>query len=321
MIKASIIIPTAGNRINFLEDTVDCSRKQNFPVFEYEIIVVDNSAGEKVSAVVNLANQNNGVPVQCIKEKKNGLHYARNAGARQAKGEIIVFIDDDVILPSDWLEFIISPFSDSKVGCAGGKVLPKWEAEKPLWLPLFDDGYLSLLDYGNQRIELKAAGIWGCNMAVRRKTFFEVGGSNVDFFSDKKLIWFSGDGECGLEDNILESGYKIIYEPKAFVYHRIPASRLTTEYFIDRFIFTGIHQSYSRIRKIKNRHLLGLRLFCYSMVDFSRAGFNYCLSLLARYRKIRFQADSCRYFSKACHAMRVILSKKLREHVFQKTYL
>jgi glycosyltransferase involved in cell wall biosynthesis len=320
-LRASVIIPTAGNRRTYLKDTLLAAQTQEFNTSEYEILVVDNSNGEQVKEIVNKVNNNGKKIVFYIKEENKGLHYSRHAGARDAKGGVLVYIDDDIILPVHWLEAILSPFKDPKVGCVGGKVLPQWEAEAPLWMSQFEPAYLSLLDYGEKPLELKDPAIWGCNMAVRKNIFFEVGGSNVDFFSDPKLMIFAGDGECGLEEKIYTAGYKLIYEPRAWIYHRIPASRLTPEYYYDRFIFTGIHESYTRIRRWRTQHLFFLRIILFACIDFVKACFKYVELLFGKVRNVRSRAEYYRYRSRARHGILTVFSNKLREHVLRKYYL
>jgi glucosyl-dolichyl phosphate glucuronosyltransferase len=319
--KATIIIPTAGNRIDYLCDTLVAVQNQTFPDQDYEIIVVDNSKAGNLIQIVDRINQSGNHIVSCIREENPGLHNARHAGAREATGDILVYIDDDIILPSNWLEAILSPFQDLTVGCSGGKVLPQWEAEVPPWLSQFHTAYLSLLDYGEKQKSLTDPAIWGCNMAVRKKTFFEVGGSNVDFFADQSLLWFSGDGECGLEDKILNAGQKIIYEPQAFVYHRIPASRLTPEYFYNRFIFTGIHESYTRVRKWNKRRFFFLKLISFAILDLFESALKFGYSLINKLRRIKSRADSYRLYSRARHATLLFFSKKFRDHVLKESYL
>lgn len=319
--KASIIIPTAGNRIDYLNDTLTNAQDLDFQHQEYEIILVDNSKQASLVGIVKKINHSEKHPVVYVREENPGLHNARHAGAKAAQGDILIYIDDDVILPEQWLSAISEPFRDPEIGCLGGKVIPKWEAEVPFWLSQFPIAYLSLLDYGEKQKSLKRPAIWGCNMAVRKTTFFNVGGSNVDFFADQRLIWFSGDGECGLEEKILKAGQKIIYEPRAFIYHRIPASRLTPEYFYNRFIFTGIHQSYTRVRKWKKKRLLFLRLLVFAISDFLKASSQYICSSFDKPQKVKLRADSYRLCSRARHAMLTVFSRKLREHVLRESYL
>ncbi len=133
----SAIVPTY-NRAKYLKDTLDSLQKQSLPKEQYEIIVVDQNSPDDTRQVAEKAG------VIYVNEPNLGLHYARHAGTRIARGEILAFTDDDAICHPDWLSEILRPYSDLSVGCVGGKILPKWEAEPPNWLKQYKE-YLSLL--------------------------------------------------------------------------------------------------------------------------------------------------------------------------------
>ncbi|HSU49435.1 MAG TPA: glycosyltransferase, partial [Segetibacter sp.] len=87
---------------------------------EIEVIVVDNnpSSGLTAPAVGEFED------VVLVNETRKGLSYARNAGINASKGEIIISTDDDVIVPSDWVENLVSPFVRADVMAVTGNVLP-----------------------------------------------------------------------------------------------------------------------------------------------------------------------------------------------------
>lgn len=321
MIKASIIIPSFGSRVEYLHDTIVSAHNQSMPRSEYEIIVVDNSPDGRVKEIVDKFNAEEQLSVRYVREIQAGLHSARHAGAREAAGEILVYVDDDVLTPSDWLTAITGPFRHPQVGCAGGKNILKFETEPPCWYAHFNGGGLSKLDLGDKVLELKYPGIWGCNMAVRKNIFYEVGGANVDSFGDPKLIWFSGDGECGLQEKIHKAGYKIIYDPKAWLYHRIPESRLRPEYFYTRWIFAGILDSYGRVRRLHKKPFFYLRLMIYGLFGFFMAARKYVYSLIFLKKKIKLRADAFRWYATAQHQIRTVFSRRLRDHVLRESYL
>ena len=65
------------------------------------------------------------VPVIVLANKYNGrLGAARNTGIEFASGEVIVFLDDDAAATADWLERLIAPYDNERVGAVGGKPLP-----------------------------------------------------------------------------------------------------------------------------------------------------------------------------------------------------
>lgn len=85
-----------------------------------EIIVVDNNPGSRLTPAVTADFP--GVIV--IPEDRAGLSYARNKGITRSTGEIIVFTDDDVTMPPDWLEKLLAPFARRDVMVVTGNILP-----------------------------------------------------------------------------------------------------------------------------------------------------------------------------------------------------
>lgn len=321
---ASIIVPTYGSRLEYLKDTLISAQNQNLSADEYEIIAVDNSPNARVLPVVEEMNRNGGYHVRYVRETKMGLLDARHAGARHAKGQILVYVDDDIIAPPEWLQALTEPFKDPDVACSGGKVLPQWEAEVPSWFSQFTHGHLSLLDLGNKTIEIKHAGLWGCNMAVRRDYFFAVGGGNPEIIGgDPSFIWLMGSGECGLEDKLHDLGFKLIYEPRAWLYHRIPASRLKPEYFYWRLFMQGVDDSYTYIRDLRLHNKKYLYAYVIKGILFNhlRAGKALIKSLIKRGQRIRLKADALYWYARGQHHARTLLSKKMRQHVFKDSYL
>ena len=314
--QVSIIIPTL-NHAKYLKNALTSVQHQSFPKDEYEIIVVDNNSTDDTPQVVEEHNKDSTKKVVYVKEPRVGLHYARHTGARVASGEILAYIDDDVTVHSEWLTEIIDPFNDPQVACVGGKVIPNWEVDPPIWLNRFPSYYLSFLDYGDERKILQGMeGINGCNMAVRRSVLYEVGGFAPEVWYGS-LIWFSGNGEGGLREKISEAGYKVVYEPKAWVYHHIPQTRLTPEYLYMVAFRNGIGNSY---RVIRIKHPSITRMLFYSMIYFLKAIFYYLTSFIHPKSKLRLRKDSWYYYGFSQHQLRVGVNPRLRKYVLQETY-
>jgi cellulose synthase/poly-beta-1,6-N-acetylglucosamine synthase-like glycosyltransferase len=244
----SVIVPTYG-RPAYLRNNLISLLQQDLPPEQYEVIVVDNKPTGEVHRIIQNLEPEWQRPIHYVEESNVGLHNARHAGAKAARGETLVYVDDDAIAPSGWLRAILEPFEDPLVAIVGGKILPKWEAQPPKWLSQFPPSYLSLLDLGEERRELRwPEGAYGCNLAIRRSVLYEVGGFNPDAMGDRRLIWFRGDGESGLHRKVYAAGYKVIYEPCAWVYHRIPPERLKVEYLCERAYNQGVSDSFTQIR-------------------------------------------------------------------------
>ncbi len=316
-LRASVIIPTYS-RLSYLKDAIQSIQIQDFANEQYEILVVDNGPSAEAKSIVDEVNQNGSHPVRYVRESQVGLHNARHAGAREAKGEILVYVDDDVIVHPDWLTAMIAPFADPQVACVGGKVIPRWEEVKPPnWELQFPPGYLSLLDMGEEPKELHwPEGAYGCNMAVRRSVLYEVGGFNPDGMGDRRLIWLRGDGETGLHKKIFDAGYRVIYTPHGWLYHRIPASRLTSTYFHWRAFIQGISDSYTHVRQYPSKR----RMLRHGAGCFLRALRCYIRSVGSRYNE-QTRRDAWYWYGRGQHQIRTALSGTLYQHVLQDTYL
>lgn len=255
VIRISVIVPTR-NRANYLHPTLKSLLQQNLPPTDYEVIVVDNDSKDQTCQVVADVNQINGNRVRYITEPIPGLLSGRHRGATEARGEILVYCDDDIEVSPNWLSAILEGFRYPDVHLVGGPSLPKFESPPPDWIIpycIIKDSRitcsaLSLIDLGDQVQEINPRYIWGLNFAIRKKTLFEVEGFHPDG-TPQHLLHFRGDGETGLSDKLKAQGYKALYHPQAKVYHHIPSNRLTIEYFRQRFFRQGISDSYTEIRK------------------------------------------------------------------------
>ncbi len=226
---------------------------QSFPVDMYEVIVIDNGSKDNTKEVVDDLNRIYDNRIRYFYDSRPGLHVGRHLGAGCAQGDILLYGDDDIIASPEWVEEIYGCYSDENVGAAGGKILPRFEAEPPEWLKVFTGdlgnlGYLSLLYLGDGILEINYYQIYGCNLSIRKELLFQLGGFHPDAMP-QSLIKYRGDGEGALMRSLVDAGYKIIYNAKASVHHVIPVDRLTLEYFKRRSFNQGISDSFSLIRE------------------------------------------------------------------------
>jgi glucosyl-dolichyl phosphate glucuronosyltransferase len=252
----SVIIPTF-NRANALKVTIDSVVNQNLSPEQYEILIVDNGSTDTTKDVVNSTVK--AFPAHNIRyffEPIPGLLSGRHRGALEAKGDILVFIDDDIEADRKWLKAIRETFdNDPGVQLVGGRNLPRYKVRPPKWLDLFwtDLPYgrmmtdLSLLDLGNKTRIINANYVWGLNFSIRKEALLDLGGFHPDCIP-KHLQHFQGDGETGLTMKANEQGCKAIYQPKALIYHNIPPGRMTYEYFDDRYFYEGVCNSFTDFR-------------------------------------------------------------------------
>ena len=114
MLKSSLIIPTY-NRPKELSDCMDSVLKQT--VLPDEVIIIDD--GNLGEIPYEKACQNKGIHTIYYKKDTPGLTKSRNKGVELSSGDIILFLDDDVILFPDYIEQILAGYDENTSGVGG----------------------------------------------------------------------------------------------------------------------------------------------------------------------------------------------------------
>lgn len=224
--RITVAIPTY-NRPALLRQALETLVRQDYPADRVEILVIDNNSPPETREVV-AAFKDAALPVKWILEAQQGLNYGRNRAVREARGEIIVFGDDDILAPPDWLRLMAMAFGEvntHRVAALGGTVIPLFLEPCPDWLPSWKNTWT----YGDQLGILPDRHFpMGANMAIARWVFDEVGLFRPDL--DRKGDQLASGGETELFRRIRGAGHKIWFEPAAAVQHQMPPGRLTLKY-------------------------------------------------------------------------------------------
>jgi len=253
-VEYSIIIPTC-NRADNLKECLKYLSVVETPVKGFEIIVVDNASSDNTKEVV-LSFKDTLSNLNYFYEPRPGLMMGRHLGCEKAIGKILCYLDDDSFVDKGWLLGVEKAFSNQEVMFVGGPNLPKYEVDPPSWLDSFwieneygrVNGWLSLLDFGEQEKEVNPIYVFGCNFNIRKDIFIEIGGTHPDCIP-KKLQRFQGDGESLISWEMLNRGRNALYSPAVKINHFIPASRLTLKYFCERAYYQGVCDSFTEIRR------------------------------------------------------------------------
>ena len=226
-------------RPDSLAETLRALLAQSLPPEACEILVVDNSPVPNVTGqlAANYANQPH---VRFLHQPEPGLSHARNLGVREARTPLVAFIDDDAVAAPDWLEQIVFAFAgDERLAAVGGLVTPLWEAPRPPWLHDNLLGYLSVLDWGDQPLEVDdCRWLIGTNVAYRRDALLAAGGFRSDLGRRGNLL--ISNEELELSDRLRVGGGRVWYFPTIRVAHRVPAERLTREWFRQRIFWQAV---------------------------------------------------------------------------------
>ena len=253
----SIVIPTF-NRPFQLNQALESLSKQKCDSDIFETIIIENSSKKLSDDIVKkFSSRIKNLKYFC--EPSAGLHNARHRGIRESSGEIISFIDDDVIIPEIWVAGIQRVFKNNgDIPLAGGNCIPKFiqNQEIPEWFhKLWSENefgkfmfYYSLLEFGNIPKKIPARYVFGCNFSIQKKILYETKGFHPDGFPEH-LIDFRGDGETYIAGYLEKKNLLACFDPDLSLYHCIPSDRLNLEYLFTRAYNQGITKSYSDIRK------------------------------------------------------------------------
>lgn len=253
MIEISVIIPTR-NRSLLLQKTLESLTMQTFSMEKFEVIVIDNGSIDDTKAIVESFDGQ--LKLQYHYDDRPGLHVGRHDGMKLSQSNLLAFADDDIEAFPTWLEGIYESFQDSNTVLVGGKNLPKYESQPPFWIlekwyQLHDHGHcvpeLSILDFGDEIKDIPANYVFGCNFAIRKGILQDAGGFHPDGMPFE-MIQYRGDGETYVSQYISNHNLKTIYNPKASIFHFVPNSRLTLDYFKKRAFCQGVEMSYKYLR-------------------------------------------------------------------------
>ncbi|OGH98191.1 MAG: hypothetical protein A2104_06120 [Candidatus Melainabacteria bacterium GWF2_32_7] len=241
MIELSLIICTR-NRDDMIVDVLKSAANQALNSSKYEVVIIDQSTNDKTQKLVEKYPD-----FKYIKLNSKGVSISRNEGIKQSNGRILVYIDDDILFDNKYLENILNFYetSDLKPDMVGGKTIVKFLGEQPDWLegPLL--GILAHSDYGDEPIILNSHPKhvpYTCNMAIKRECLEKIGGFS-EFLSELEQK-FPINEDVMFAHEIKNQGYNLVYDPKMFVYHRMPADRMTYKYYSEKYYAHGKSDAY-----------------------------------------------------------------------------
>jgi glycosyltransferase involved in cell wall biosynthesis len=123
--EISVVICTHNPRRDYLDQVLEALRGQSFPTERWELLLIDNKSAEPLADRVDLGWHPAG---RVVREEELGLTQARVRGIRESRGDLVVFVDDDNLLATDYLEVAQSiSCRHTNLGAWSGQVLPEFE--------------------------------------------------------------------------------------------------------------------------------------------------------------------------------------------------
>lgn len=176
-----------------------------------ELIIVDNNSTDQTRSIVEKFSLNFPLPLRYCFEGSQGLSYARNTGIKYAKGEIIIFTDDDCIVDANWLIEILLEFrSDAELMVLGGRIELYNQNDQPITLRRLTER--RLFSSPQQIFSLLA----GCNMAFRKSAFMSIGEFDVHYGAGQKI---PSAEDSDFFYRTFRLNHKMVYCPNVLIYH------------------------------------------------------------------------------------------------------
>ena len=286
-IELSIIVCTR-NRARQLATLFQCLGSQrDIEDIRWEIVIVDNNSTDNTKEVAYAFCEGSNLKVNYLFEPNTGLSYARNSGILASKGSLLLFIDDDVLIPQEFISnalFAIKEFSEFDI--FGFRVLPEWPEsglqnqafkppfwlsfKKPLNLPInLIQSFLPVHDLGPEPLQYPnriAKNPIGASFLVKKEVFEKLGPFREDLGAgqsgvceDTEFFWYA-----------LINNFKILYWPYAALYHTVDPDRLTVSYLHKWYFNLGksLYLIKSRGRIVKNLNNNGFKMLKASNLNF-----------------------------------------------------
>jgi glycosyltransferase involved in cell wall biosynthesis len=246
----SVIICTHNPRSDYMERVLVALKMQTLLTDLWELLLIDN-AGEKIlSSEIDLSWHPN---ARHVREDQLGLTPARLRGIREAQAEILVFVDDDNVLDSDYLEVTLQISKDFPfLGAWGGQIKGEFETTPPDWtkpyLPFLAIREFEVDKWSNllHQHETTPCGAGMCvRKTVAQKYADLLKHDSVRLGLDRKGVARQGEillscGDSDLAFTSCDIGLGTGQFTALKLTHLMPASRLTEEYLI-RLIEGGVY--------------------------------------------------------------------------------
>ena len=241
----SVVIPTIG-RAAVLEQTVDYLLQQSYQ--NYEIIIIDQSERSETGKYENKS----GI-IKYVHIKERSVTNARNVGIKKSKGDIILFLDDDIIPDNDLIFHHVKGHKDKNIGCVAGSVIE-------------DPDIITNSNIAGCTITISGRGLMNFKSKNRQYIYAATGGNmSLSKEAIKKTGFFDlrFRGSHQLEETdycyrLRKKGYSILYEPEALVEHlriKTGGNRLSEPY---QLIYYRLHNTVLFYAKNMNRLFLPL---------------------------------------------------------------
>lgn len=201
-----------------LERTLHAFQSVKVPEgWEVEMIVADNGSTDATARVVNEASHSI-IQIRYVLEQRPGKSRALNIALAEAKGDVLLFTDDDVVPQTNWLECMALPLIENRCEAVAGRIRLS-ELLRRSWQTHMHGIWLANVP----ELEANSPELVGASMGIHRRVFKLIDGFDEELgpgasgFGEDTLLWMQ----------MKEAGMRIQAVHDTFVTHYPDPSRLT----------------------------------------------------------------------------------------------
>ena len=239
--RFSIVICTR-NRRDVLDRCLGSLAQQwdSVPVRDWEVVVVDNGSQDGTASLVTEHARTFPAELRHVEEPTAGVSVARNRGLREARGDFVIFTDDDCTFEARWTKAWAEALDLGGIDAAAGRILAVFPPGIAEW---FRDGILregsgptAHYDAGDQPLypgsTKKYEMPYTANAAVEREAALAVGGFRVDLgYRGQKQRTRMACEDTEFFRRLRDSGARIAYFPGPAVHHHLTTEQASMDYY------------------------------------------------------------------------------------------
>lgn len=252
---AYTVVICTHNQATRLRRTLDDAARIAPPVAPWELLIIDNASSDETPSLLEerwwrRPEWN----VRIAHEEKLGLSNARNRAVAEARGNYIIFMDDDETPDEGWLMAYERAIEQYQPDALGGRIEVLFEdGDRPSWLQDELLGFLGKLDHGDRSFRLEDGNllIFGGNFGFRREVFKDAGLFDCELGRKGRVN--SGGEDTQMCRRLLKLGRHVRWVPEALIYHRIQSGKLRRRYFLDLHYRMG--WSHGEQKRGRGRHI------------------------------------------------------------------
>lgn len=244
-----------------------------------EVIVVNNNSPDNTACIAQKYSGQNPL-FHYYFEPRQGLSHARNTGLEKARGEYILFTDDDAEIPNNWVSEYMRTIAQYSPDCLYSRITIIWDKPKPWWFIPEYTPYFVGLNYGDQVLEVTDIHreFYGKNFCVRKSLITQLGGFDPNL--GRQGAKLAAGEETLLYRKMVQQGKKIIYFPSAAVGHRLKVREYSSDN-IKKLFVDGAHSSHHIAKISARKKIMGrpARMLMNSLRDLCLSSVQYLLTL------------------------------------------